>query len=90
MKKTFTIKLDTDITIDFNWINLNDAQQRGGKEAKELIVNEFLDQCGIDEFEVIEKHNSHSLFEAISAVVKAEIDYMIAHKKDFELLDVSS
>ena len=48
MKKTFTIKLDTDITIDFNWINLNDAQQRGGKEAKELIINEFLDQCGID------------------------------------------
>ena len=84
MKKTFTIKLDTEITIDFNWINLNNAQQRGGKETKELVINELLDQCGFDEFEVCEKSNI-TLFEAIAQVVKAEIDYVLAHKKDFEL-----
>ena len=83
MKKTFKIKLDTEITIDFNWINLNDAQQRGGKEAKELIINEFLDQCGFDEFEVCEKSNIN-LFEAMALVVKAQIDYMLTHREDFE------
>ena len=84
MKKTFTIKLDTEFTIDFSWVNLNDAQQKNSYEAKKLIVNEYLNHCGIDEFEICE-NNNNSLFEAISTIVKAEIDYILAHKKDFKL-----
>ena len=77
MKKTFTIKLDTEITIDLSTWGLSDAQQKGALEAKKLVINHYLEQCGLDEFEITEKNNS-SLFEAISAVVKAQNDDALA------------
>ena len=83
MKKIFTIKLDTDITIDFSAWGLSDAEQMGGRETRKLVINHFLDECGIDEFEVAEKNNS-SLFDTIAEGVKAQNDYYLAHKNEFE------
>lgn len=83
MKKTFHIKLNTQFTINFSNFALSDAQQRGGADAKQLIINLFLEENGIDQFEVTEQ-NSHSLLQAIAAVVKAENKYIMAHKKEFE------
>ncbi len=73
MKKTFTITLNTELTIDFRQWGLSDAQQKGGLEAKSLIINHYLEQCGLDEFDVSEK-TSNSLFEAMAEVVKAQND----------------
>ena len=53
MKKIFNITLDTEFTIDFSTWGLSDAQQRGGYEAKRLVINHYLEQCGMDEFEVV-------------------------------------
>ena len=83
MKKTFTIKLDTELTIDFSQWGLSDAEQRGGCETKVLIINHFLEETGVDEFEITEK-NSNSLFETMAQVVKAQNDYCLMHKHDFE------
>ena len=83
MKKKFTIKLKTEITIDFSTWGLSDAQQRGGNETRKLVIEEFFEQCGMDEFEVSEK-NSNTLFEAMAEVVKAQNDYYLANKDDFE------
>jgi hypothetical protein len=85
MKKTFTIKLDTEITIDFATCGLSDAEQRGGDKTKKMIVNYFLEECGTEEFEVTQKNGS-SLFEAIAQVVKAENDYFLMHKKNFNAI----
>ena len=85
MIKTFTIKLDTEITIDFTIWALSDAEQRGGDETKKMIVNYFLEECGTEEFEVTQKNGS-SLFEAIAQVVKAEIDYKLAIENDCECI----
>ena len=82
MKKTFTIKLDTEITIDFATCGLSDAEQRGGDKTKKMIVNYFLEECGTEEFEVTQKNGS-SLFEAIAQVVQAENDYFLMHKNEF-------
>ena len=82
MKKTFTIKLDTEITIDFATCGLSDAEQRGGDKTKKMIVNYFLEECGTEEFKVTQKNGS-SLFEAIAQVVKAENDYFLIHKNEF-------
>ena len=79
MKKTFKLKLDTEIIIDFSSWGLSDAEQRGGLATKKLIINHFLEQSGLDEFEVIEQ-NSSTLFEAMAEVVKAQNDYYLAHK----------
>lgn len=83
MKKTFTIKLDTHITIDFTSWGLSDAEQRGGNETRKLVIGEFLDECGMNEFEVCEK-NGNSLFEAMAEVVRAQNDYFLAHIDEFE------
>ena len=85
MIKTFTIKLDTEITIDFTIWALSDAEQRGADETKKMIVNYFLEECGTQEFEVTQK-NGRSLFEAIAQVVKAEIDYKLAIENDCECI----
>lgn len=71
MKKTFKLKLDTDFTIDFTKWGLSDAQQRGGLETKKLLIKEFLDENGVDDFEISEKNNT-SLFEAMAIVVKEQ------------------
>ena len=70
MKKTFKLTLDTEITIDFSAWGLSDAEQKGGLETKKLVINHYLEQSGVDEFELAEK-NSGSLFEAMAGVVKA-------------------
>ena len=77
MKKTFTIKLDTQLTINFSTYGLSDAEQRGGYETRKLVIEEFLEQCGLDEFEISEINNN-SLFEAMAAVVKALNDGCLA------------
>ena len=82
MIKTFTIKLDTQITIDFSSWGLSDAQQRGGNETRKLVMEQFLEQNGLDEFEISQKNGS-SLFEDIAKVVKAENDYFLMHKNEF-------
>ena len=82
MKKTFIIKLDTEITIDFNEWGLSDAEQRGGYETRKLIINHYINECGMDEFEISESNSIH-LFEAIAEVVKAQNDYSLAHKNEF-------
>lgn len=84
MKKTFTIQLNTDITIDFSTWGLTGAQQRGGYHAKKMVIEHYLEQCGIDEFEVAEK-TTNSLFEAMAAVVRAHLDYVTKHSENFEL-----
>ena len=76
MKKTFTIQLDTQVTIDFTSWGLSDAEQRGGDATKQMILNHFLEECGIEEFEVKEKNGS-TLFEAIAEVVKAENETLL-------------
>ena len=83
MEKTFQIKLSAQFTINFSNYALSDAEQRGGYETKQLIIKLFLEHHGIDQFEVTEQ-NSHSLLHAIAAVVKAENEYMMARKKEFE------
>ena len=86
MKKTFKIILDTEITIDFSSWGLSDAEQKGGLDAKMLVINQYLQQNGIDEFEVsvgtgrdlsVQKKNSNSLFEAMAEVVKAQCDWVL-------------
>lgn len=72
MKKTFRVKLDTEITIDFTTWGLSDAQQRGGYATKKLVIETLLEQSGVDDFEVLEKNNN-SLFEAMAGVVKKTI-----------------
>ena len=77
MKKTFKIILDTEITIDFSSWGLSDAEQKGGLEAKMLVINQYLQQNGIDEFEIsvgtgrdlsLQKKKSSSIYEAIVSV----------------------
>lgn len=82
MKRTFTIKLDTEISIDFTDWGLSEAVQLGGYEARRLIINHYLDHCGMKEFEVCGK-NSMSLFEAIAEVIKAQDDYFLAYIDEF-------
>ena len=81
MKKTFKIKLDTEITIDFSSWGLSDAQQKDEYASKKLLINHYLEQYGLDEFEIsvgtgrdlsVEKKNSGSLFEAMAEVIKAQ------------------
>ncbi len=86
MKKTFKILLNTEITIDFSSWGLSDAEQKGGLDAKMLVINQYLQQNGIDEFEVsvgtgrdlsVQKINSSSLFEAMAEVVKAQCNWVL-------------
>ena len=77
MKKTFKLKLDTEITIDFSSWGLTDAQQNDVQAANKLVINHYLEQSGVDEFEVSEKNND-SLFEAMAEVVKAQNDWALA------------
>ena len=77
MKKTFRVKLDTEITIDFTTWGLSDAQQRGGYATKKLVIETLLEQSGVDDFEVLEKNNN-SLFEAMAGVVRAQNNCAIA------------
>ena len=81
MKKIFTIKLDTEITIDFSSFGLSDAEQRGDEATKKLIVHHFFEECGVDEFEVSDK-NGGNLFEAIAEVIKSQNDYALALEND--------
>ena len=86
MKRTFRLKLDTEFTINFQSWELSDAQQRGGHEAKRLIIDHFLEQYGLEQFELLEQ-NSNTLSEAIATVVKAQKKYVLAHKKDFNKIN---
>lgn len=89
MTKTFKIKLDTELTIDFTSWGLSDAEQRGGNETRRLIINHFLEQRGMDEFEIAEK-NSSTLSEAMADVMKAQKDYILTHRKDFEINNIET
>lgn len=51
-KKTFRIKLDAEFTIDFDGYGFSDAQKSKEEDFKRMIMNEYLDQCGFDEFDV--------------------------------------
>ena len=42
MKKTFTLKLNTEFTIDFSSWELSDAEQKDSYETKILIINHYL------------------------------------------------
>ena len=84
MKRTFIIKLDTEFTMDFTHYGLTDAEQRGGYAAKKMVLSNYVSDCGVDEFEVALK-SSISLFDAIAGVVKADLDYVLKHKEDFEI-----
>ncbi len=66
-KKTFRIKLDAEFTIDFEKWGFTDAQMLNESQLKRMIMNEYLDQCSFDEFEVSElKNQPISLFETMS------------------------
>ena len=66
-KKTFRIKLDAEFTIDFGNYGFSDAQKSKEEDFKRMIMNEYLDQCGFDEFEVSEfKNQPTSLFETMA------------------------
>lgn len=82
MNKTFIIKLNTEVTIDFTSWGLSDAEQRGGKETRKLVMKHFMDAYGIDQFEIVEK-NGNSLFEAMAEVVRVENNYLLTHKNEF-------
>ena len=71
MKKTFSIQLDTELTVDFAAYGLTDAQQRGGYEAKKMLIHHFFEENGVEEFEILES-NGNSLVDAITDVVKAQ------------------
>lgn len=85
MKKTFTIQLNTDITIDFSTWAMTDAQQQGGYAAKKMVIDYYIDECGVDQFEVAEK-TGNSLLDAMAAVARAHLDYMTKHSDDYELI----
>ena len=82
MKKTFKLKLDTEFTIDFSHWALSDAQQKDEYETMKLVINHYLKQSGVDEFEVSEKNNG-SLFEAMAGVVKAQKYCALTFEDDF-------
>lgn len=63
-KKTFRIKLDTEFTIDFGNYGFSDAQKNKEEDFKRMIMNEYLDQCSFDEFDVSE-NKTISLFETM-------------------------
>ena len=54
-KKTFRIKLDTEFTIDFDGWGFTDAQMQRATAFKTMILQEYLDNVGTEEFEVTEK-----------------------------------
>ncbi len=92
MKKIFTIKLDTEFTIDFSSWGLSNAEQMGGYETRKLLIGHYLEQCGVDEFEIsvgidedlsLQNKNENSLFETMAEVVKTENNYYLAHKDNF-------
>lgn len=86
MTKTFTLKLNTEFPINFKTWGLSDEEQRGGNEAKRLIIDHFLEQYGVEQFEVLEK-NSNTLSEAMAEVVKAQNNYVLMHSNNFEIND---
>ena len=73
MKKTFKITLETEVTIDFSTWGLSDEEKKGDYKSQKLIIEHFMEECGLDEFEVVEKDGS-SLFETISEVVRKQND----------------
>lgn len=75
MKKTFKLKLDTELTIDFNARKLSDAEQKGGLETKKLLIQQFLDEDRLDEFKIADK-NGVNLIEAIEEVVSAQKSFL--------------
>lgn len=64
-KKTFRIKLDAEFTIDFDGYGFSDAQQNKIESFKDMIIDEFINDCGYDEFEVSET-KPISLFETMA------------------------
>ena len=83
MKKTFQIKIDTEFTIDFATWGLSDAEQQGGYETKSMLINHFLSEYGFDEFE-LQEANGNTLPVVMAQMVKAERDYVLANKENFE------
>ena len=75
MKKTFSIQLNTELTIDFTAWKLSDAQLKGGLETKRLVIDHFLENYGFEGFEIVES-NGNSLHDAITEIVKAQKSYL--------------
>ena len=75
MPKTLTIKLDTELSINFNTWDLCDAEQASGNQAMQLIVNNLLKQNEVDEVEKID-NNSNPLSETMTRVMKAKKSYL--------------
>ena len=84
MEKTFTVKLNTEFTIDFATWGLSDAQQEGGYETVRMLITHFLGEYGFDDFELHET-NGNTLPQSMAEIVKAERDYVLANKEDFEI-----
>lgn len=88
MTKTFTLKLNTELPINFKTWGLSDAEQRGGSETKRLIINHFLEQRGLEEFEIAEKNNTN-LVEVMAQVAKAQRTHLkplIVHASECHML----
>ena len=75
MKKIFTIELNSELTIDFTSWGLSDAEERGGYETKKMLINHYLKENGVDEFEIMEK-NGASLLEVMSTIVAAQKSHL--------------
>ena len=90
MKPEVSVKLATKDgkQLHYKWQprrwNEKDIYFEFGDETKKLLINHFLEQNGVDEFDVSEK-NGVSLFEAMAGVVKAHNEYCLAHKNEFIL-----
>ena len=75
MTKTFKIQLNTSHTIDFSNWGLTDAEERGGYETKKLLINHFLEENGMDEFEIADQ-DGNNLREVMTQVVQAQKSHL--------------
>ena len=83
MKLKFSIKIDTQFTVDFtNWTPTH-VEQQGGYETMRLLVNYFLAEYGYDHFE-LSAANCPTLHEAMKEVVKQQTIHHLVNKEDFE------
>ena len=69
MKKTFRIKMDTEFTINFDNYDCSDEQLRKVESFKRMILNEYFDACGFEEFDVTEK-KPIELFESMAELFR--------------------
>ena len=83
MEKTFTVKLNTQFTFDFATWGLSAVEQQGGYETMRMLITHFLSEHGFDEFELHET-NGNTLPQTMAELAKAEANYLLANKQNFE------